>query len=52
MSPNRKKTTANADSLRAKTLKLKMTQRRLLKELDKSIRSSKQCLKKAKSSRQ
>lgn len=52
MSPNRKKVASNAESLRAKTLKLKMTQRRLLKELDKSIRSSEQCLKKAKTSGQ
>ncbi|HUY93234.1 MAG TPA: hypothetical protein VMV10_31180 [Pirellulales bacterium] len=51
MSPNRKKA-VEADSLRAKTLELKKTQRRLLQQLDKSIRSSEQCLKKAKLPRQ
>lgn len=49
MSPNRKRAAAKVDSLRAKTLELKRTQRRLLQELDESIRSSERRLKKAKS---
>jgi len=49
MSLNRKKTSSDADALRAKIRSIKRTQRRLLQQLDESIRSTEICLKHANS---
>jgi len=48
MSANRR-VAADAESLTAKAKAIKKTQQRLLKQLNESIRSSKLCLKQAKS---
>ena len=49
MSLNRKKASNDADALRARIRSIKKTQRRLLQQLDESIRSTEICLKQANS---
>lgn len=51
MTPNRNRAEAEAQCLRAKARAIKKTQRRLLQQLDESIRRSELCLKQAKSNK-
>jgi hypothetical protein len=50
MTPNRGRHEEDARSLKEKARAIKKTQRRLLQQLDESIRNSELCLKQAKSS--